>query len=212
MADMFFPPELPKFEYDDDLFFPKELPQIELPEPEQKEKGWMHRASEAFADTLGRWLKTGVKALDQSDIVRLLRKADLAALEWITGQEIPDKEKLVEEGIADIVMPETEAYQYPLNIQSALQSGTYRTAGGLLAAPELLTSMAYDTVSEVRNRRSYSDIAESKYNPLKYLSDLSRKAMERSAERTPMKEFDKGIVQNLMEGNSSRQENSCPMP
>ena len=40
MADMFFPPELPKFEYDDDLFFPKELPQIDLPEPEQKEKGW----------------------------------------------------------------------------------------------------------------------------------------------------------------------------
>lgn len=41
MADMFFPPELPKFEYDDDLFFPKELPQIDLPEPEQKEKGLM---------------------------------------------------------------------------------------------------------------------------------------------------------------------------
>src|SRR5690554_1528013 len=206
MADMFFPPELPKFEYDDDLFFPKELPQIDLPEPEQKEKSWRERNAEALANRQKRALKTWIKALGQSDIARHLRWLALTDREKFTGQEIPDKEKLVEEGIAgtitDILMPETEAYQYPLNIQSALQSGTYRTAGGLLAAPELLASTAYDTVL----RRSgieggYSDIAESKYNPLKYLSDLSRKAMERSAERTPMKEFDKGIVQNLMEGN-----------
>ncbi|HQD05149.1 MAG TPA: hypothetical protein PLF82_10470, partial [Halanaerobiales bacterium] len=71
-----------------------------------------------------------------------------------------------------------------------------------LAAPELLTSIAYDTLLQRSGiEGSYSDIAESKYNPLKYLSDLSRKAMERSAEYTPMKEFDKGIVQNLIEGN-----------
>ena len=206
MADMFFPPELPKFEYDDDLFFPKELPQIELPEPEQKEKGWRERNAEALASRQKRALKTWIKLLGQSDIARHLRWLALTDREKFTGQEIPDKEKLVEEGIAgtvtDILMPETEAYQYPLNIQSALQSGFYRTAGGLLAAPELLTSMAYDTVLRRSGiEGSYSDIAESKYNPLKYLSDLSRKAMERSAERTPMKEFDKGIVQNLMEGN-----------
>ena len=75
MADMFFPPELPKFEYDDDLFFPKELPQIDLPEPEQKEKGLDGEGAEALAGYPGkRALKTWIKALDQSDIARLFEK------------------------------------------------------------------------------------------------------------------------------------------
>ena len=73
MADMFFPPELPKFEYDDDLFFPKELPQIDLPEPEQKEKSWRERNAEALASRQKRALKSWSKLLGQSDIARHLR-------------------------------------------------------------------------------------------------------------------------------------------
>ena len=211
MADMFFPPELPKFEYDDDMFFPKELSQIDLPEPEQKEKGLMNRVAKAWMDRVSndplgnlylRYMKTLIKSADQSEIARLTKKAAITGLEKIHGDEHPNKEKLLEESIADKLMPETEVFQYPLNIQSGLESGFYRTSGGLLAAPELLTSIAYDTLLQRSGiEGSYSDIAESKYNPLKYLSDLSRKAMERSAEYTPMKEFDKGIVQNLIEGN-----------
>jgi len=140
---MFFPPELPKFEYDDDMFFPKELSQIDLPEPEQKawadtlekitgqeipdkEKLVNELAQKAQADILdyylsgswlagpqNRWLKTlktGIKLLDdQSDIARLSREAIstayLTALEKITGQEIPDKEKLVKE-LSQIDTPE----------------------------------------------------------------------------------------------------------
>ena len=84
MADMFFPPELPKFEYDDDMFFPKELSQIDLPEPEQKEKGWMNRVAKAWMDRVSndplgnlylRFMKTGIKAPDQSEIARLLRSS-----------------------------------------------------------------------------------------------------------------------------------------
>lgn len=134
-----------------------------------------------------------------------------------SGIKLPSEEEKPKTIFSGIKLPEEDyavkhKYDYPYKLTSAVQSGFHNLIGGSFAAPEVIAGTLYDAAAFPQNviankfnipglEAHYSDIAKSKYNPLKYTTDISRVLKQKAAELSPTKDFEEGIIESAVEGN-----------